>query len=324
TSEIPLFLGCIIYGCSIWLIAQIFNIESFYPDGFWFWAVGSLIFSWRSRTPLIPLLVVSVTFFWIATLCVGFGTFTRIGGWYVADIGWSFPILTAIGLAWAYGYRSRGLLQGLIFLIAAWFAFWLAFLKHGLIGPFAVLVFGVLSAVFIAVGKATDAERTGNQRDQAMADPWYRTGAGIAVLWLLVLSFEDIWGEVFRNWGEVFNLGHCNGPAFSCSPATEIWLAGTMAVAVLVLAVIGVVFAEWYASRLRAKRSREDRGIHVAEVLSRQWLSLTIVGERSFWFCGLSDASYGLIPRQGVPGGNTPPPGSEHTGRSYRYFWWTR
>ena len=35
-AEVVFFLGSVFYGCGIWLIAQIFHIQSHYPDGLWF------------------------------------------------------------------------------------------------------------------------------------------------------------------------------------------------------------------------------------------------------------------------------------------------
>ena len=41
-SEVFSLLSCISYGSGIWLIAQIFNLNANYPDGFYWWALGSI------------------------------------------------------------------------------------------------------------------------------------------------------------------------------------------------------------------------------------------------------------------------------------------
>ena len=43
-SETVFFLGCLLYGAGIWLVAQAFHINSHYPDGVWWWAIGVLPF----------------------------------------------------------------------------------------------------------------------------------------------------------------------------------------------------------------------------------------------------------------------------------------
>ncbi len=34
------------YGAGIWLVAQIYNIDEHYPNGFLFWALGALAMAW--------------------------------------------------------------------------------------------------------------------------------------------------------------------------------------------------------------------------------------------------------------------------------------
>ena len=44
-SEVVFFLGCLFYGCGIWLVAQIFNISGHYPNALWMWALGTIPFA---------------------------------------------------------------------------------------------------------------------------------------------------------------------------------------------------------------------------------------------------------------------------------------
>jgi uncharacterized membrane protein len=50
-AAIWFLLGCFSYGTSIFLIAQIFHLGEHYPDGIWWWAVGTLPFVILTRTP---------------------------------------------------------------------------------------------------------------------------------------------------------------------------------------------------------------------------------------------------------------------------------
>jgi uncharacterized membrane protein len=51
-----ILLGGILYGAAIWLIAQIFHLESRYPNGFLFWGLGLLPLVWvTSSRPLLYL-----------------------------------------------------------------------------------------------------------------------------------------------------------------------------------------------------------------------------------------------------------------------------
>ena len=42
-----IFMGALFYGAAIWLIAQIFHLESHYPNGFLMWAAGVLPVAWE-------------------------------------------------------------------------------------------------------------------------------------------------------------------------------------------------------------------------------------------------------------------------------------
>lgn len=49
-GESLIFLGTIIFGAGIWLIAQIFNISSHWPLGFLYWAVGAMAVAYAVRS----------------------------------------------------------------------------------------------------------------------------------------------------------------------------------------------------------------------------------------------------------------------------------
>ena len=51
-SEVVFFMGCLFYGAAIWLLAQIFHIESSNYDAIWWWAIGVLPFALLARHDL--------------------------------------------------------------------------------------------------------------------------------------------------------------------------------------------------------------------------------------------------------------------------------
>ncbi len=58
------FLGCLFYGASIILIAQIYHIEEHFPDGIFWWAMGVLPVALLLESTFIMLLAVVLGFIW--------------------------------------------------------------------------------------------------------------------------------------------------------------------------------------------------------------------------------------------------------------------
>ena len=57
-GEALILLGTIIYGAGIFLIAQIFNIRTAWPDGFVLWFLGALLIGWAMETKISYVLAV--------------------------------------------------------------------------------------------------------------------------------------------------------------------------------------------------------------------------------------------------------------------------
>jgi uncharacterized membrane protein len=57
-------LGTMFYGAGIWLVAQIYNIDEHYPNGFLFWALGALAMAWAIRSTANGLLAVVLLTIW--------------------------------------------------------------------------------------------------------------------------------------------------------------------------------------------------------------------------------------------------------------------
>ena len=57
-------LGTMFYGAGIWLVAQIYNIDEHYPNGFLFWALGALAMAWALRSVANGLLAIVLVVIW--------------------------------------------------------------------------------------------------------------------------------------------------------------------------------------------------------------------------------------------------------------------
>ncbi|HWI64808.1 MAG TPA: DUF2157 domain-containing protein, partial [Symbiobacteriaceae bacterium] len=79
-----IFLGSLFYGAGIWLVAQIFHLDSHFPTGFLLWGLGVL--------PVV-LATESVWVLYLGTLVLGIWTATE----QTATLGynWLFPVLMA-------------------------------------------------------------------------------------------------------------------------------------------------------------------------------------------------------------------------------------
>ena len=63
-GEALVALGTMFYGAGIWLVAQIYNIDEHYPNGFLFWALGALALAWAIRSTANGLLAVVLLTIW--------------------------------------------------------------------------------------------------------------------------------------------------------------------------------------------------------------------------------------------------------------------
>src|SRR3984957_6001458 len=103
-SEVVFFLGCLFYGCGIWLIAQLFNISGHYPNALWMWALGTLPFALCLDTLLLHALVVALLATWVGTEILNFDFLP--GFWRFPNACYTLPLLAFPGLIWAYRKRS--------------------------------------------------------------------------------------------------------------------------------------------------------------------------------------------------------------------------
>lgn len=183
------FLGCLAYGTTIFLIAQIYHLGEHYPDGIFWWAAGSLPFALLTGSLPIALLSAALS-----------------GAWLIAEASESFlptawPVLGA-GLAY-YCLRLRH--SKLLFLIlVASGTLWLELLIDQWVGKYESgpsnellpLSLG-LFALYHGWGR--------HWEDRRESGEWAEYGAvlrlwavRLGIVLLLVFGFEGPWQGVLE------------------------------------------------------------------------------------------------------------------------------
>lgn len=120
-SEIAFFLGCLLYGAGIWLVAQIFHLDAHYPDGVWWWAVGVLPFALCLDTLLMHALLAGLLALWAGMEVIGFGHLSPFWFWsWWPNGAYSLPLLAAPGLFWSYRRGSASAVALYVALITWW------------------------------------------------------------------------------------------------------------------------------------------------------------------------------------------------------------
>jgi uncharacterized membrane protein len=103
-GEVSFLLGSMLFGAGIWLVAQMYNIDEHYPNGFLFWGLGALALAWALESVPQGILAAVTLTIWGLSECRGFDR----------ELGWSLVLLAA-GLA-PLVWRKRSALLGAVVL----------------------------------------------------------------------------------------------------------------------------------------------------------------------------------------------------------------
>lgn len=183
-SESAFFLGCLLYGAGIALLAQIFNINSHYPDGIWWWAIGTLPFALCMRTPLLHALMAALLAVWCGTEVMGDptrGIWWFFGPAPVPNGAYTLPLLVLPGLAWAYSHRSATVV-GLYVAVTSWWVILLPVSWHFEAG---ILFFiGMVGGLLLLASEI-------HEQGSLMAIPYRFFGTALAAGVLVPLSFHE-------------------------------------------------------------------------------------------------------------------------------------
>ncbi len=152
-SEVFSLLSCISFGSGIWLIAQIFNMNAHFPDGFYWWALGSLPLAFLGQSSLLWALVIVLEIIW----CFSEASLSFTDNTYIF-LGWNtnfpiaaylMPLLLLPGFFWAYLKNCATTMALHLIAFACWCAsLWIAWRFEVAIIP----LLGALFAVYWLLG----------------------------------------------------------------------------------------------------------------------------------------------------------------------------
>lgn len=250
SSELAFFLGCLLFGVGIWQVAQIFHIQSHYPNGIWVWALGTLVVALCLDTPLLHALFVGLMAIWAGVEILNF---SELGSWLFGrwngfpNGGYSLPLLALPGLVWAYRKQSV-MTVGMYVPLLAW---WVA------IQPFAwhcsegiVYFIGATGGLFLLIAQLhPDHSRFG------IVFRFY--GVLLAAGALIPLSFHDFNQEMSR------------------STSAPVMAELVLGMAILVLSFVVIIGAQ--AVRRVYSHDTAPMPDQLLSMLRRQWLPLGLI-----------------------------------------------
>ncbi|MDQ6968799.1 MAG: DUF2157 domain-containing protein [Mariprofundaceae bacterium] len=111
-SEAMLLLGVILFGVNIMLIAQIYHIDSHYPNGVLVWGLGALFVAWLMESKPVFIVSILLTLLWTAMESFGFLMFH-----------WQFLLVWGIQLFVSIRCDWRGMIRFLALSFLIWSAF---------------------------------------------------------------------------------------------------------------------------------------------------------------------------------------------------------
>lgn len=119
------FLGCLLFGAGIWLVAQVFHINAHYPDGLLWWGLGTLPFLLALGSTPLHLLYVALLGSWAGAEMFGF---PRLSFWWFHNAGlpngaYSLLLLALPGWLLARQGRSPTALGAYVVLLGSWLSF---------------------------------------------------------------------------------------------------------------------------------------------------------------------------------------------------------
>ena len=177
-GETLAFIGVLLYGNAIWLIAQVLHIRGNFPDAFMWWAIGALSCAWLVRSRVIGVAAAVLVFIWVGVAADQ--VFDRPGV--------SFAAVLAATIALAYTQKSRVMLAAAAVASIAW-ACWLpSWVQPGVIS---VGTAALMGCAFYGIG-------AWHQRPDPMGRAWQVTGLVALVVLFVPLLITDFHSDANR------------------------------------------------------------------------------------------------------------------------------
>lgn len=265
-SEVVIFFGGLFFGAAIWLIAQIFHMESHYPDGYFFWALGVLPLALIFDTLLLHALFTALIAAWVGTEILSADTFGAVvfgRRLPVANGAYLAPLLLLPGLWNAYRRNSPPRLTLYLPALVWWIC----------LQPIAWRMETGASYFIAAVGVLLLILAESHLPRSKMAITYRVLGALLFGAALIPLSYHQ-----FASWTQ-----H--------EPSGRILLLTFFIVS---LTLITVTAAEFVRYRALETGNRSQAEL-VEDIRRRQWLPLSLAGVTAFLaLCSLLRDSGGL------------------------------
>jgi hypothetical protein len=247
-SELVFFMACLFFGSAIWLLAQVFHIESTNVDALWWWSVAVLPFALLFDTILLHLLFAGLLALWL-----GFEVFSieRLF-WGIPSSGYSVPFLIAPGLFWAYRKHSATMVGIYVAVFAWWIIVQPIAWKMGANPTFFIGAVGSLMLLIAALhGPRSE-----------LAVPYRFYGIALTGSTLVLLSFHDFNKDIIR--------GGATVPT------------GGIEQMILILCLTAATLVAAYFLQTPAEPGGSDAPLSFVPVLkrvvTRQWLPLALLG----------------------------------------------
>lgn len=177
-GETLAFIGVLLYGNAIWLIAQVLHIRGHFPDAFMWWAIGALACVWLVRSRVIGVAAALLVFVWIGVAA----------GQIFERPAISFVLVLAATMALAYKQQSQLMLGAAAAASIAW-ACWLpGWAQPGVISVGAAALMG---CAFYAIG-------AWHRASDPMGRAWQVTGLVTLVALFVPLLVTDFHSDAHR------------------------------------------------------------------------------------------------------------------------------
>jgi|WetSurMetagenome_2_1015567.scaffolds.fasta_scaffold21894_2 uncharacterized membrane protein len=132
-------LGTLIFGASIGLLAQTFQIHGDYSRGFGAWAIGAAVMAYAAGSSPIGFIAIVTSFVW----------FCGVG--HAADLAWWYPLAVAAVLG-PLVYRRRSVLLALSLLLAVGISTLATAVAHYTPADALFIASGAIAALYLGAG----------------------------------------------------------------------------------------------------------------------------------------------------------------------------